>query len=456
MIEEFVLLAQEVIHKKSCGKNLGEGDLIDFFSSFQKGEVADYQMSAFLMACCLKGMNFSETLILTKILRDSGKVFSWGEENGSIYIDKHSTGGVGDKTSLIILPLCLLEGVRVPMVSGRGLGHTGGTVDKMEAIPGLQMQISMERAHTLMQEFGGFMMCQTDEIAPLDRRLYALRDVTATVASIPLITASILSKKLAEGLSGLVLDVKFGSGAFIQDKNAAESLSQTLIKVGRGCGLAVRVILSSMNSPLGRNAGNILELRECVDIFTGSGPQDTLDLSLELARDMVQLAFPKRCGREIYASLQEHLRSGRAFKKFAEIVAAQGGDPIFLEKLECFPETVISEDVLAPAKGVVTSCDVKKLGLSIVELGGGRIKKEDKIDPWVGLSHLKHQGETLEQHEPLARVYGRSRESVVRAKKIISSAYTISEVGHELQNESIIWKKINTSVEKVKIDKNHH
>ncbi len=419
--------AQEIIRKKRQGAELTEAELTDFFTGYLTGSVADYQASALLMAIFLRGMNRKETSILTSIMRDSGKVLQWEGSRANV-VDKHSTGGVGDKTSLILLPLCVLEGVRVPMMSGRGLGHTGGTLDKLESIPGIRVRISAEETQQLVRRYGGAFIGQSGDLAPLDQKLYALRDVTATVESIPLITASILSKKLAEGLGGLVLDIKFGSGAFMESVESARDLAESLIDVAGQCGLKARCLLTSMDSPLGTHAGNTLEMLESIAVLRGEGPADTTELSIGLAAAMIQLAYPERDENDIIAKLHGHLRSGAAWERFCEIIAAQGGDRSYLDHPEKFHKAAIIKPVHARKPGkVVSKIDVRKLGLAILELGGGRRLLSDEIDHAVGLTNLKHHGDHVASDEPVAIIHGNDHRKVERATELIMNAYELDE-----------------------------
>lgn len=434
------MLIPEIIKKKQAGLVLTPEELTAFFGGYLSGKVADYQVAAMLMACYLRGLNFGETKQLTLLARDSGKVFSWPDLRPQTVIDKHSTGGVGDKTSLILFPLALLEGVKVPMISGRALGHTGGTIDKLEAIPGLNLRLSFAAARQLMAEFGGFIMSAGPELTPLDQKLYALRDVTATVESSPLIVASILGKKLAEGISGLVMDVKYGSGAFISGHADAQQLGRYLLRVGEECGLRMRVLLSSMNSPLGRTAGNALEVAECLDVLQGKGPSDTRQLSLALAAHMVQLAQPQRSLAEIEHCLASHLDSGRAFHKFCEFVRRQGGQSSVLQAPYALPQAPLQEAVTTPQAGWITHCDVRALGLCVNSLGGGRERADTVIDPAVGLSGLKQVGEYCQASEALAVIHANDKKKLAVAKQQLLNAYTLAQTPPQVAANSLTDK----------------
>ena len=430
------MLPQEIIRKKRRGQELSAEDIRRFFAGYLKGEVADYQVSAMLMAIVLCGMTRAEASALTLTMRDSGEILEWSGDKQHI-VDKHSTGGVGDKTSLIILPLCVLEGLRVPMIAGRGLGHTGGTLDKLEAISGINVYVSPAEASQLLQKNGGVFMGQTEQIAPLDKRLYAMRDVTDTVESIPLITASILSKKLAEGIGALVMDVKFGSGAFMREKADALALAESIVSVGTTSGLNIRCALTDMGSPLGDRAGNSLEIEECLEVLRGNGPDSTRELSLQLAAEMVMLARPKESREALLSRLLDHLRSGRAFEIFSKIVAAQGGDIRQLENPKLLPQAKYRHEVLASEGGIVSSCDVRELGLAIVELGGGRRRSSDRVNPAVGLSRLKRVGDAIEKGEPFAVIHSESEDKAKSVAGRISSAFSLSSTAGK---EPLIWR----------------
>ena len=431
-----VMLPQEIIRKKRRGLELSSQDIRDFFGGFLKGEVADYQVAAMLMAILLRGMTGEEASALTLTMRDSGQVLAWSGTKEDI-VDKHSTGGVGDKTSLIIMPLCILEGLRVPMIAGRGLGHTGGTLDKLESIGGLKVYLTPSEAETLLKKNGGVFMGQTEQIAPLDKRLYALRDVTDTVESIPLITASILSKKLAEGIGALVMDVKFGSGAFMQQKADALALAESISMVGKASGLKIRCALTDMGSPLGDRAGNSLEIEESIEVLRGVGPVSTRELSIQLAAEMVLLARPNESRDSLVARLGAHLDSGRALEVFSRVVVAQGGDLNQIENLEKLPRAKYRKEVRASSSGFISGCDVRQLGLAIVELGGGRRRAADKVNHSVGLSGLKRVGDRIAAGDLLATIHADDLDRAEAVSSRIVSAYRLND---EASAEPIIWR----------------
>lgn len=419
------LIPQEIIRKKRDGHSLSADDINGFFNGFLNGTVADYQVSAMLMAVYFRGMTEDETAQLTTVMRDSGEVFKWPYEKSSI-VDKHSTGGIGDKTSIVLLPLCILEGLKIPMIAGRGLGHTGGTLDKLEAI-GVNVFQTPDQIRRQMDSFGGVFMGQTESVARLDRRLYAFRDVTATVESIPLIVGSILSKKLAEGISNLVMDVKFGSGAFMEHFNDARNLAVWLKNVGERCGLKTRCILTDMGSPLGEYAGNALEIYECIEILRGAGPTDTVELTLELAANMVSMAQPNRHHDEIVASLQKHLGSGAAYQAFERIVEQQGGDLDLVRNPERLFSARVRKKIHAECDGWISAVDTRAMGIAVIRLGGGRVLVSDKIDFSVGLSSLKRVGTKVSKGEVIAEVHGNDESKVEDAVEIVKAACRISQ-----------------------------
>lgn len=431
---------QEVIRKKRDKQILNDDELEHFFNGYLKGDVADYHMSAMLMAILLNGMTREETVKMTQLSLNSGEKFEW-DYSEPIVADKHSTGGIGDKTSLLIMPLAILEGLKVPMMSGRGLGHTGGTLDKLESIPGMNVFPDAAAIRSQLKELGGCFLGQTENITGLDKKLYALRDVTGTVESIPLITASILSKKLAEGLDHLVLDVKFGSGAFLSEVAQARKLAESLVSVGKECGLGVRALLTSMNSPLGTNAGNSLEVIECVELLKGGGPEDTRALSLELTAELVKQAYPERALDEVVAKLSDHLTSGRAFDCFCKLIKHQGGDISYLENTDKFPRAKVVKPLISKNKGVIQSIDVRKLGVAVLALGGGRIKVSDQINPKVGLSGLKRVGKTIDLGDEVAVIHADSHTDWQEAAQLLEEAIAI-EAGPLKTEDTLILDRI--------------
>lgn len=388
-------------------------------AAYSRDEVPDYQMAALLMAIYLNGMSPAELAPWTDAMLRSGQVLDLGHIAG-VKVDKHSTGGVGDKISLPLAPLVAACGVPVPMVSGRGLGHTGGTLDKLESIPGFRTDQTVERFIELVGTLGLGLIGQTAEIAPADKRLYALRDVTGTVASIPLIASSIMSKKLAEGIDALVLDVKVGTGAFMRTLDDARTLAETMVAIGEKMGKKVVALLTDMNQPLGRTVGNALEVRESIDILRGEGPTDTTALTLELARTMLLL------GGKDPAEAERALKDGRGLERFRQIIEAQGGDPKVVDDPDRLP-TATREVVLeAPRDGYVAAIDTTAVGVAGVCLGAGRAKKEDAIDPAVGLTIEARLGDRVAKGQPLVRVHHADR-GVDDALTRLRAAYRVDD-----------------------------
>lgn len=375
-----------------------------FVDGVTQGSVPDYQTSALLMAVFHQGLADDATVALTLAMRDSGVVVEHPEVTAP-RIDKHSTGGVGDKISIALAPMVAACGVAVPMVSGRGLGHTGGTLDKLEAIPGFNVEVTISEFQRLVAEHGFALIGQTDDLAPADRTLYALRDVTATVESIPLITASILSKKLAEGIEGLVLDVKVGRGAFMKNLDDARALATALVRIGTGAGLRVQALLTRMEEPLGLTIGNALETREAIDILNGHGPADTTALTMRLGCAMLELAGIAT-GTAAQLLLDRAINSGAALAKLRDIVAAQGGDPRTIDDPSLLPSAPHRRPVPAPSAAspisVVQTIDSQRLGLAAMTLGAGRATAADRIDPAVGIELAKRVGDHVDPGEPLA------------------------------------------------------
>ena len=387
-----------LLEKKRDGGELTADEIRALIGGYVRGDVPDYQMAALAMAVFFRGMDDAETTALTMEMRDSGDVFVWPDGTPP-KVDKHSTGGVGDKTSLILAPLLACEGVWVPMISGRGLGFTGGTLDKLESIPGFRVHLAWPEMLEQLEKVGCFIAGQTDNLCPADKKLYALRDVTGTVASLPLIVASIMSKKLAESLDRLVLDVKFGRGAFMQKREDAQKLADAMVAVGRGAGVETHALLNPMDQPLGRTAGNALEVAECVEVLQGGGPTDLIDLTLDLAAKLVPASRD---------DLHKRLRDGSAWKKFTAMVEAQGGDASALEKMREIHRAPVITDLPAPMDGILGKLDALEIGRLCVELGAGRAKAGDAVDFAVGVECLRKQGDTVAEGEPVLRIHSRA------------------------------------------------
>lgn len=420
------LFPQHVIASKRDGQALTAAELDSFVRGATDGSWADYQLSAMLMAIVLRGMDPEETAALTDAMMRSGvvadlKSVRWPK------VDKHSTGGVGDKISLHLAPMVAVCGAAVPMISGRGLGHTGGTLDKLESIGGFRVGLTLEEYRAQLEKVGVALIGQTKELAPADKKLYALRDVTATVECIPLICASILSKKLAEGIDALVLDVKFGSGAFMKDKAKARELAQMLVSVATRLGKPTRALLTAMEQPLGRAVGNALEVAESVACLRGEGPADVMEVTYALGEQMLLLAGVAKSAEEARGKLEAGVKSGAALKKFREIVAAQGGDVRVVEDTGKLPQARLKVPVKSARSGWVSDVNAMDVALAALRLGAGRVRAEDRIDPAVGLSELVKVGERVEVGTTLAVIHANSEKALEEAQSIIAGAVEIGD-----------------------------
>ena len=405
-----------LIEKKREGQELTAQEIADLISGFTSGEIPDYQMSAWAMAVFFRGMTAAETQHLTSAMMESGTVLQY-PDGSPPKVDKHSTGGIGDKTSLVLAPLLACDENWVPMISGRGLGITGGTLDKLESIPGFNIHIDERRALAQLKSIGVFMIGQSADICPADKKLYALRDVTGTVPSQPLIVASIMSKKLAENLDRLVLDVKFGSGAFMKTRKEAKLLAASMTEVGNLMGVKVTHLLSPMDEPLGRTVGNALEVSECVEVLQGGGPDDVVKLVLDLA-EQVSSASRKQ--------LATWLQDGTAWKKFISLVYAQDGDASSLEKLGELHRAPIIHPYPAQSAGTVKKMDAETIGRVSLLLGGGRQTADDAIDFAVGLSGIKKIGERVKKGESLLLVHARKEQTVQSVLPLLEQAIEIA------------------------------
>ncbi len=418
------MLVVELIKRKRDGGELSREEIESFVSAYTRGEIPDYQVAAFLMAAVIRGLSRVETAAFTDAMLHSGQVLDFSALKGP-KVDKHSTGGVGDKTSLILAPLAAAGGLYVPMISGRGLGHTGGTLDKLEAIPGFRVNLSLQEFRRVLGEIGCAMIGQTAEVAPADKKLYALRDVTGTVESPYLICASIMSKKLAEGVDALVLDVKTGSGAFMKAPADSEFLARLMVETGEEMGKRMAALITDMDQPLGRMIGNALEVRECVEIMQGSkaASKDLCNLTLELAAWMFYLGRRTASvdeGRSVAGKLIE---SGAALAKFRELVRMQGGDERVCDDAERLPKAKRTTEVVAPSGGFVQSIECERMGVASLVLGGGRFTKEDTIDPVVGIVLHKKTGDAVCKGESLCTVHYNEEPRVLDARRIITAAY---------------------------------
>ena len=406
-----------LISRKREGEELSIAEIRQLIEGYTRGEVPDYQMAAFAMAVFFRGMTAMETTALTRAMMASGDCFTHRAGHPPV-VDKHSTGGIGDKVSLVLAPLVACAGCWVPMVSGRGLGITGGTLDKLESIPGFNVKVGLTDAAAQLERLGVVMMGQTDRFCPADKKLYALRDVTGTVPSIPLITASIMSKKLAETLDRLVLDVKYGSGAFMRTKGDAEALAKSMVDVGREMGVEVHALLNPMREPTGRSIGNALEVTEALECLNGGGPTDLRALVLELAAAIA--GVPQ-------ATLAGLLDDGSARRKFAELVAAQGGKPEDLTRLAVIHRAPIIREVHAPLGGVVCRVDAGLIGQATVQLGAGRARANDGVDFAVGFDRLVKCGETVHHGQPLCRIHARTAVDFEIAEAMVEKAIRLED-----------------------------
>ena len=416
----------ELIRKKRDGKTLTDEEIKYLVSNFTNGKIPNYQFSSFLMAAYLKGLNKKETAWLTKAMLFSGSVINLDSIKGK-KIDKHSTGGVGDKTSLILAPIVAAAGVNVPMISGRGLGHTGGTLDKLEAIPGFRTNVTLQQYKSIIKKCGAVLAGQTKEVAPADKLIYSLRDVTATVESIPLITASIMSKKLAEGIDGLVLDVKTGSGAFMKRYDDSLALANSLTDTAKAFNKKVITFITDMNQPLGNYIGNWLEVYESIKVLHGEMFGDLVDLSLNLSGAMIYLGGKASSIKEGVEISKEIVASGKAFDKFLEIVKLQGGDVSMIKHPEKYPKSKIHESLIADKAGYIKTINNYEVGMASLELGAGRITMEDKIDPKAGIIFYPKIGTKIRKGEVIAEIYTDKKEKVAQVKQKLLTAIKLSK-----------------------------
>src|SRR4051812_3214274 len=422
------MVIPSLIQHKRDGGALRPAEWAELIAAYTAGDVPDYQMSALLMAVVWRGLTPDELAALTDAMLQSGDRLRFDQHDRPV-ADKHSTGGIGDKVSLLLAPMVASCGVAVPMMSGRGLGHTGGTLDKLESIPGFRTDLSLREAEAQVQRIGCAMLGQTPEIAPADKRLYALRDVTGTVESIPLISASIMSKKLAEGLNGLVLDVKTGSGAFMPETAQALELAKTMIGLGQDRECPTVALLTAMDRPLGRSCGNALEVEESIQGLRGEGPDDLMTVTYALGVEMLLLVGAARNPAEAKRKLQDSVSSGRALETFGRIIEAQGGDPRVVENLDLLPQANQVEVFRAGRDGVVTRIEPRRIGRAIVDLGGGRQSLEDSVDPSVGFVIPVKPGDSVAEGEPLASVFARDRDDLTQAMKALEEAIVIGTSG---------------------------
>jgi thymidine phosphorylase len=424
-----MLLPQEVIRKKRDGGTLSDAEIGAFIEGLTAERITEGQVAAFAMAVFFRGMSRTETVALTRAMTNSGTRLSW-QLDGPV-VDKHSTGGIGDKVSLILAPIMAACGAYVPMISGRGLGHTGGTLDKLDSIPGYDTAPGLERLRAAVEGAGCAIIGQTADLAPADRRLYAIRDVTATVESTPLITASILSKKLAAGLDALVMDVKVGSGAFLPELDAARDLAKSLVEVANGAGLRCAALLTDMGQCLGRSAGNALEVREAIDLLAGRASEPRLrEVTLALCAELLVLCSLDEDRTAARGRAEQALDSGKAAERFARMARALGGPADLLERPEAhLPAAPVRRPVDLGRAGIVRSTNARALGLAVVTLGGGRQAPGDRIDHAVGLAEVRGVGEAVGPDRPFAIVHARTENDAKAAAQAVSAAVELGEAG---------------------------
>jgi len=441
--ESQIFRAVDVIRKKRDAQELSPAEIEFLVRSYTSGDIPDYQVSAWLMAVILRGLTRAETSALTDAMLRSGDVLDLSEFPAR-KVDKHSTGGVGDKTSLVLAPLAAAGGLVVPMISGRGLGHTGGTLDKLESIPGFNVNLSVPEFRSVLKACGCAMIGQTSEIAPADRKLYALRDVTATVESPYLICASIMSKKLAEGIDALVLDVKTGSGAFMKKEEDAVFLAELMVETGERMGKSVVALITNMDQPLGTHVGNSLEVVEVLDVLRGRGPDDLRELCLELAGWMFHLGGAADTVAKGKEEAKQLILSGKALEKFRQMVALQGGDARPLDDADKLPRAKYRHDVSSSQNGYVVTMDCEAVGTACVVLGGGREKKEDAVDPAVGIVLHRKVGDRVAAGEPLCTVHSNSEARTANAAKLLLDSYHIADAP-AVEKKSLVHRVIRGS-----------
>jgi len=436
----------DVIRKKRDGVELTRDEIEGLIHTYTRGEVPDYQVSAWLMAVVLRGMSRAETAALTDAMLRSGEVLDLTSLPAR-KVDKHSTGGVGDKTSLVLAPLAAAAGLSVPMISGRGLGHTGGTLDKLEAIPGFNVNLPVTEFRRVLEVCGCAMIGQTAEIAPADRKLYALRDVTGTVESPYLICASIMSKKLAEGIDALVLDVKTGSGAFMKKQSDAEFLAELMVETGERMGKKVVALITDMDQPLGNMIGNSLEVVEVIDVLRGRGPEDLRELCLHLAGWMLHVGGLSKTVAEGKQRSADLIASGAALERFRQMVELQGGDARVIDDSHRLPQAHHTMQVVSASSGYVSSMQCEQIGTACVILGGGRERKEDSVDPAVGIVLHKKVGDRVDNGDPLATIYYNAEARAERARQLISQSCAVAEAAPA--KRPLIHKVVGKSAEKL-------
>ena len=420
------MIPYQIIEKKSRGERLKAEEISFFVEGYTQGNIPDYQMSALLMAIYIKGMDMDEVLALTRSMLESGEQMDFSMASNYV-ADKHSTGGVGDKISILMAPILAVLGIHIPMISGRGLGHSGGTLDKLESIPGFNVNLDLRTWHDMvMKENLGF-IGQTETICPADKKIYALRDVTATVRSIPLISASIMSKKIAEGIQGLVLDVKTGNGAFMQTLEESRALAESLVGIGEGYGIQTSAVITDMNQPLGSAIGNWFEMKESVLGLRGEGPADVMEVTYALGAEILMMADPALSETDAINKQKGVVADGSALEKLLRIVELQGGDPTVLEELDNYPATAYTEELIADRSGFLTGIDTMALGFAGIELGAGRKAVTDPIDYSSGLYIHKKLGDTVDAGDRLITLHSNDREAIQRVLQSLKGCCEIQE-----------------------------
>jgi pyrimidine-nucleoside phosphorylase len=430
----------DLIHRKRDGEELAPEEIQYLVDGYTRGDIPDYQISAFLMATYFSGMTDREVSVMTESMVNSGSVVDLSSIPG-VKVDKHSTGGVGDKTSLISAPIAASAGVIVPMISGRALGHTGGTLDKLESIPGFRTDLTIDQFRTLLAEHGLAFIGQTAEITPADGKLYALRDATATVESIPLIATSIMSKKLAVGLDALVLDVKVGAGAFMKKQVDARRLAQMMVGIGRRLDKRVQALITDMSQPLGYAIGNALEVMEVSQTLQNAGPADLTRISLELAARMIYLGKIVKTLEEARELAQAKLLDGSGYRKLKDVIAAQGGNALVLDRFDLLPNATAAKDINTTRGGYVSAIDAELIGQASSMIGAGRNTKEDSIDPAVGVILEVKVGQKIEADSVLCRIYHTSDEHLDEAADLVEDAFKISQ--HSVEERDLILEVVS-------------
>lgn len=433
------MLPYQIIEKKSYGKELTSEEIGEFINGFTKNDIPDYQMSALLMAIFINGMTDAEKLALTKVMLESGDRMDFSDAVGFV-ADKHSTGGVGDKVSLILAPVLAALGIKIPMISGRGLGHTGGTLDKLESIPGFNVNLSVEQFHDMVLSNGVSLIGQTQNICPADKKLYALRDVTATVRSIPLISASIMSKKIAEGIQGLVLDVKTGSGAFMQKYEDSRALAESLVAIGKLYGIHTTALITDMNQPLGRYIGNWLEVEESLACLRGEGPDDLMGVTYALGNEILKMANPELTEDEARAQQQAVISDGSAFNKFVETAGLHGGETNVLQKPELHTHASLKVVFKADRTGFLKAIDTMQLGFLGIELGAGRRQSSDVIDPDTGFIIHKRLGDKIQAGDSLITIFANKKPAMESVESQLGKVFEISD--QQVESPKLIYERI--------------